>query len=333
MSRPGCERIARYAFEYARANGRHKVTCMTKANIMKLTDGLFRRVFEEVAAEYPEIEAEHLIVDIGAARLATRPTAFDVVLAPNLYGDILSDIAAEVAGSIGLAGSANVGEGLAMFEAVHGSAPDIAGQDVANPSGLLLAAVMMLVHLGQGDVAERVHNAWLRTLEDGFHPADIFRGRPGEECAGTAAFADAVIARLGQRPKRLKPVTYASAAPTAATMVRPTIPARKTRRGVDVFVHWTQKVEDLAGRLRAGEAHGLRLEMITNRGVRVWPEGFPETLLTDHWRCRFVGEGDVAAATVPALLAGLVDAGLDVIKTEGLYAFDGEIGYSLGQNQ
>src|SRR5690606_27708250 len=202
VSRPGCERVIRHAFEYARANGRRKVTCMVKDNIMKLTDGLFYRVFEEIGAGYPEIEKERMIVDIGAARLATRPERFDVIVMPNLYGDILSDIAAEVAGSVGLAGSANIGTSAAMFEAIHGSAPDIAGRDVANPSGLLQAAVMMLVHIGQPHAASRIRNAWLRTLEDGLHTADV-AGPATVRTLGTAAFAQAVIERLGQSPSRL----------------------------------------------------------------------------------------------------------------------------------
>ena len=166
ISRPGCEHIVRYAFEYARTQGRKKVTCFTKDNIMKQTDGLFHQVFDEIAAEYPEIENEHWIVDIGAAKLADTPEAFDVIVMPNLYGDILSDVAAQITGSVGLAGSANIGSECAMFEAIHGSAPRRAGQNVANPSGLLHGAILMLNHLGQYDVAERVHNAWLKTLED-----------------------------------------------------------------------------------------------------------------------------------------------------------------------
>src|SRR5678810_21934 len=162
ISRPGSEKIVRYAFEYARRNNRKKVTCFTKDNIMKLTDGLFHKVFDEIAAEYPDIENEHWIVDIGAAKLADTPEAFDVLVMPNLYGDVLSDVAAQIAGSVGLAGSANIGEHVSMFEAIHGSAPRRAGQNLANPSGLLLGAVMMLVHVGLTDHAERVHNAWLR---------------------------------------------------------------------------------------------------------------------------------------------------------------------------
>ena len=159
ISRPGSERLIRYAFEYARRYGRRKVTCFTKDNIMKMTDGLFHKVFDEVSKEYPDIKSEHWIVDIGAAKLADTPEDFDVLVLPNLYGDILSDVAAQIAGSVGLAGSANVGDGIAMFEAIHGSAPRRARHNVANPSGLLLAAVQMLVHIGQGQVAERVHNA------------------------------------------------------------------------------------------------------------------------------------------------------------------------------
>ncbi|MFN5772671.1 NADP-dependent isocitrate dehydrogenase, partial [Flavobacterium sp.] len=153
ISRPGCEKIVRYAFEYARAFGRKKVTCFTKDNIMKQTDGLFHKVFDEIAVEYPEIENEHWIIDIGAAKLADTPEAFDVIVTLNLYGDVLSDVAAQIAGSVGMAGSANIGESCAMFEAIHGSAPRIAGQNIANPSGLLQGAIMMLNHIGQSAVA------------------------------------------------------------------------------------------------------------------------------------------------------------------------------------
>jgi len=159
ITRAGCEKIIHYAFEYAKANGRKKVTCFSKDNILKMSDGLFHKIFDEVAKEYPEIENEHWIIDIGAAKLADTPTAFDVVVMPNLYGDILSDVAAQIAGSVGLAGSANIGTSGAMFEAIHGSAPRRAGQNLANPSGLLLAAVMMLAHLELPEHAALIHNA------------------------------------------------------------------------------------------------------------------------------------------------------------------------------
>src|SRR5437879_443166 len=166
ISRPGSEKIVRYAFEYALQYNRKKVTCFTKDNILKMSDGLFHKIFDEISAEYPTLENEHWIVDIGAAKMADTPEAFDVIVMPNLYGDVLSDVAAQIAGSVGLAGSSNIGSQCAMFEAIHGSAPRRAHQNLANPSGLLLGGVLMLIHIGQQDVAERVHNAWLRTLED-----------------------------------------------------------------------------------------------------------------------------------------------------------------------
>ena len=343
ITRPGCEKIVRYAFEYARANGRRKVTCMTKDNIMKMTDGLFHRVFDEIRAEYPEIDTDHMIIDIGAARLATRPEQFDVIVTPNLYGDILSDIAAELTGSVGLAGSANIGEHVAMFEAIHGSAPDIAGKGIANPSGLLLAAVMMLVHIRQADIATRIHNAWLSTLEDGVFTADLAgAGRIGRPF-GSMDFADAIIERLGRRPSRLQPVQYrnptvpaaGTASVPAASLRRPA--ARKTLVGVDVFVHdGGTGAQALAARLQAHPVPGLVLQMITNRGVKVWPGGFPETFCTDHWRCRFVATDDGASVPPRAivdLLGALTDGGIDVIKTENLCTFDGERGFALGQGQ
>ncbi|WP_261176586.1 NADP-dependent isocitrate dehydrogenase [Anaerobacillus sp. CMMVII] len=205
ITRPGTEKIVRYAFEYARKNNRKKVTCFTKDNIMKLTDGLFHKVFREIAVEYPDIETEHWIIDIGMAKIADTPQEFDVIVIPNLYGDIASDVAAQVTGSVGLAGSANIGDQVAMFEAIHGSAPDIAGKGIANPSGLIHGAIMMLVHIGQTDVAARIHNAWLKTIEDEVFTGDIAKGR---FAVGTKEFADAVIARLGQLPSTFNPVEY-----------------------------------------------------------------------------------------------------------------------------
>ena len=340
VSRPGCERIVRYAFDYARQNGRRKVTCVTKDNIMKLTDGLFHKVFDEIAPDYPEITAEHMIVDIGAARLAVAPERFDVIVAPNLYGDILSDIAAEVAGSVGLAPSANIGTDCAMFEAVHGSAPDIAGRDIANPSGLLLAGAMMLVHVGQPDIAARVQNAWRRTIEDGIHTADIHVEGKSTRRVGTQAFADAVIARLGSEPAHLAAVVAAPAAPASTTAKLPArrtphAPGAKVLVGVDVFVDHTGPVAELAEAMQAAVLGAYGLQMITNRGVKVWPNGVPETHCTDHWRCRYIAEPgkQFNRTMVIDLLRRLAALGVDFIKTEHLYRFDGEAGFSLGQGQ
>ena len=336
ISRPGTERLVRYGFEYARRYGRSKVTCFTKDNIMKLTDGLFHRVFDEVAAEYPDLESEHLIVDIGAAKLADTPEAFDVIVLPNLYGDILSDVAAQIAGSVGLAGSANVGAEIAMFEAIHGSAPDLAGQNRANPSGLLLGAVQMLVHIGQGEVATRVHNAWLRTIEDGIHTYDIYDPTVSTAKVGTSEFADAVIARLGQEPTTLQTVYYPIMSEPITVKVTPRPRARKELVGVDVFVESLDPVEVLAEALEAHAGPDLGLVMISNRGQKVYPNGAPETFCVDHWRCRFqaVHPGDPVTHTqVIKLLSELVSVGLPFIKTEGLFNFDDEPGFSLGQGQ
>ena len=336
ISRPGTERIIRYAFEYARANGRKKVSCFSKDNIMKLTDGLFHKVFDEVSEEYPELETDHWIIDIGAAKLANNPELFDVVVMANLYGDILSDVAAEITGSVGLGGSANIGEYCSMFEAIHGSAPMIAGQNIANPSGLLLAGVQMLVHIGQPKIAERIHNAWLRTIEDGIHTEDIFNSETSTRKVSTEEFADAVIERLGQKPEGLSAAEYdQDAIQLAIPPARRPAPQVKELVGIDVFVHWAgQEPDTLAGQIKRGDAPGtLSLQMITNRGTKVWPNGQPETFKTDHWRCRFMFEGNGDQAELPALLSRLVDADVDFIKTEHLYTFDGEPGYSLGQGQ
>lgn len=335
ITRPGSENIIRYAFEYARAYGRKKVTCMTKDNIMKITDGLFHKTFERVAVEYPGIRADHQIIDIGAARVAAQPTSLDVIVTPNLYGDILSDIAAQVAGSVGLAGSANIGWDAAMFEAVHGSAPDIAGKDIANPSGLLVAAVEMLVHLGMPEKAQLIKNAWLCTLEDGIHTGDIYRIGLSQRLVGTRAFTGAVIERLGRVPEELQPVTYSGSGIHFKSSQTP--PSEKSLVGIDVFLDWTADSRDpeaLGKALEAIDAPAFHLHMITNRGVKVYPGGLPGTFCTDHWRCRFISvKGRVDFNQILVLLQKINAAGLEVIKTEHLYDFDGEPGYSSGQGE
>lgn len=331
ITQPGSERVIRYAFEYARVNHRKKVTCFVKDNIMKLTDGLFHKVFDQVASEYPDLEHETLIVDIGAARLANTPEKFDVIVMPNLYGDILSDVTAEISGSVGLAPSANIGDGFAMFEAIHGSAPDIAGQNIANPSGLLLAAVMMLVHIGQSKVAERVHQAWLRTIEDGIHTRDIYREEISRQQVGTDEFADAVIARLGQHPQVLKPVSYREDIVMARRHIKPVENTLKQLVGVDIFLDWQSgSANDLGSQLSTISVGELKLEVITNRGIKVWPNGLPETFCTDHWRCRFrkTDGSHVTADEVILIQKNILNAGFDIIKTENLYTFDGVPGFS-----
>ena len=266
ITRQGTERIVRYAFEYAKANNRKKVTCFTKDNIMKITDGLFHKIFDEIAPEYPEIENEHWIVDIGAAKLADTPENFDVVVMPNLYGDILSDVAAQIAGSVGLAGSANIGPEHAMFEAIHGSAPRRAGQNLANPSGLFLGAVLMLNHIGQVEVAERAHNAWLKTIEDGVHTYDIFKEGISKEKVGTKEFAQAVVDRMGQKPETLPAVSYnkeKASINTNPPYNRPSVTRKLV--GVDVFCEHVGKTEEVATALEKCNSEKLKLRMISIR--------------------------------------------------------------------
>lgn len=335
ISRPGSEKIIRYAFEYAKLYGRKKVTCFVKDNIMKLTDGLFHQVFREISEEYPEAESDNWIIDIGAARLADTPEIFEVIVTTNLYGDVISDIAAQITGSVGLGGSANIGDGYAMFEAIHGSAPPIAGKNVANPSGLLRAAVMMLNHIGQQDVAENVMNAWSCTIEEGIHTMDIYKEGISRELVGTREFGEAVIERLGKKPSKLPVAVYKKGVDLQIPRYHRATIAKKQLKGVDVFADWKGDNADELAAILNGLDSKLELVLITNRGVKVWPSGFDQTFCTDHWRCRFNKKHneDVDAIEVVKLLEAAVEAGVDVIKTENLYDFDGQRGYSLGQGQ
>ena len=344
ISRPGCEKIVRYAFEYAKVYGRKKVTCMVKDNIMKLTDGLFYAVFKEIALEYPEIESTSQIIDIGSARLAASPENYDVIVTSNLYGDIISDIAAEIAGSVGMAGSANIGTNVAMFEAIHGSAPDIAGQQIANPSGLLNAAVMMLSHVGKAAIANMIKNAWLTTLEDGYHTADVYQEGITKEIVSTSEFADRVIENLGKEPLHL-PVSNLSA--DKGQIVIPEYIRKEKKQvlvGVDIFINWKGKnPNEIGNTLKSIDSFKMKLKMISNRGVKVYPEGMQETYCTDHWRCRFVDinskiEGGLVYNPVDferiiALQSILHFKNFKIIKTENLYEFNGIRGFSLGQGE
>lgn len=337
ISRQGSEKIIRYAFEYAKAYNRKKVTCFSKDNIMKLTDGLFHKLFNEIGEEYPEIEKEHRIIDIGSALLADTPEKFDVIVTLNLYGDIISDIAAQVAGSVGLCGSSNVGDQCAMFEAIHGSAPDIAGKGIANPSGLINGALMMLVHINQPDVAEKIHNAWLKTLEDGIHTGDIYKEGISAKKVGTREFAAAVIERLGQKPSILKAVEYPREAQKAFEIkVTPIVPQKKVLVGVDVFLDNSDLNPDqIAAKMKAAETEDMKLYLISNRGLKVWPDGLPESFCVSHFRCRFKAqdmEKGMSTDLVWKTVKAVSEMGLDVIKTENLYTFDGKLGYTEAQS-
>lgn len=335
VSRPGSEKIIRFAFEYAQKYERKKLSCFTKDNIMKQTDGLFHRIFNEIGEEYPELEKEHWIIDIGAARIADTPEIFDVLVTTNLYGDIISDITAQIAGSVGLCGSVNLGEKCAMFEAIHGSAPDIAGKGIANPSGLLQGAVMMLNHIGQNIVATDIQNAWLTTIEQGIHTGDIYTEGKSKQKVNTLEFTEAVIGNIGQKPTVLKPVEYPEGQIQLQKYQRPT-PAEKKLVGVDVFLDWKgDDPEQLAKLAKKLNTTSLSLEIITNRGVKVWPGGFSETFCSDHWRCRYLTDeqAEVRGTEIVEILSRAIDTELDVIKTENLYFFDDRKGFSMGQGQ
>jgi isocitrate dehydrogenase len=341
VTRPGCERVIHYAFEYARKHNRKKVTCMTKDNIMKMTDGIFHQVFNELAKEYPDIQTEHYIIDIGAARLATQPEIFDVIVTTNLYGDILSDIAAQIAGSVGLAGSANIGNHVAMFEAIHGSAPDIAGKKIANPSGLLNAAIQMLVHINQPEVAAYIENAWLRTLEEGIHTADIYSPERSKKKVNTDEFALAVIERLGQKPEHFKPVAYPAdvRAKIECYGERKALPTQKELVGVDLTLDNPKlSIEELAQQLSQLKTP-LKLVVISSRGLKVWPNSRIDAPYTQHCTCRFQsalevkGLKPVSHEELIQLMQEVNHLGLDVVKSENLYTFDGNLGFSLMQGQ
>jgi len=331
ISRQGSEKIIRYAFEYARQQARKKVTCFSKDNIMKFSDGLFHKIFDEIAAEYPDIQNEHWIVDIGAAKLADTPEVFDVIVMPNLYGDILSDVAAQISGSVGLAGSANIGSHGAMFEAIHGSAPRRAGQNVANPSGLMLAAVLMLAYLDQTNAAEEMHNAWLATIEQGIHTYDIFREGVSKKKVGTKEFAEAVVQNMGKKPHQLKPAVYRHV--PGKKHAEPKVSPLMTRElvGTDIYIYAHATAREFEEKLLKVDTGSLKLSLITNRGARTWPEGIAETSCVEQWRCRFQHSRKgqpVDPKEIIRLLELLHSHGYDVIKTENLYTFDGAPGYS-----
>jgi len=332
ISHKGCEKIVRFAFELARAEGRERVHCATKSNIMKLTEGLLQRVFFEIAPEYPEIAAEHIIVDNCAHQLVKRPEQFDVIVTTNLNGDILSDLASGLVGGLGFAPSANVGDGVAIFEAVHGSAPKHAGKDVINPTAMILSAVLMLRHLGEFRAATAIEEATLLTLADGVSTRDV----AGEAGVSTTAFTEAVVANLGRASERAprrayRPVKLPVVSPSPVAVV----PAERRVVGVDVFVESALSAAALGEELeRLAAGSPLRLKMISNRGTKLYPATGAMTDTVDHWRCRFLGRDGGAVDDAALLdLVGRVGAELRWMHVEKLQEFDGEDGYTRAQGE
>lgn len=321
ISRSGTEKIIRYAFEFALSNNRKKVTCFTKDNILKITDGYFHKTFEEIAKEFPSIEHDHFIVDIGAAKLADTPDKFDVVVMPNLYGDILSDVTAQLMGSVGLGSSSNIGSDHAMFEAIHGSWPDGKDKDLANPSGLILASIEMLNHFGLNDKATLIHNAWLCTIEKGIHTKDIYNEKQSTKKVGTKAFAQAVIDRLGEVPCQLKPATYKKTISKISSST--SIPSVRKLVGSDVFIYYQGDVINLKNKASISEV--LKLDFISNRGAVCWPFENLHSTKTSVWQLRFLFTNN--ETSLKDLLDFLKNLSLDIVKIENLYTFDGQKGY------
>ncbi len=334
ISRKGCEKIVRLAFEFARAEGRKKVHCATKSNIMKLTEGTLKRTFEAVAPEYPEIEAQHIIVDNCAHQLVRFPEWFDVIVMTNMNGDILSDLTSGLIGGLGFAPSANLGTDYAIFEAVHGSAPKYAGKNVINPTAVIFAGVMMLRRLGEFEAAAAIENAVVAVLEDGkFRTRDIV-GDAGS-CT-TTAYTDAIIASLGRKPtkafvREYRPIRMPEV-PAAPDFVK--VKQRQVA-GADVFVEWTGTVDALGRDMeQAAQGSPFKLHMISSRGTKVYPGGSAITDTVDQFRSRFTRAdgGDVSDAEILDLLAR-VGAKARWSHVEKLNVFDGVVGYTKAQGE
>jgi len=345
ISRKGSEKIIRYAFELARREGRRTVTCATKANIMKLTEGLFKRVFEELSAEYPGIVADHLIIDNVAHQMAKNPAQFDVVVTTNLNGDIISDLASGLVGGLGFAPSGNYGDDVAIFEAVHGSAPKYAGKDVINPTALILSSLMMLRHVGESDVADRIEDAVHVTLEEGKAVTqDLARQTGGdvEQAASTTGFTDAIIANLGRQPSTVPP-RGGSERPSGEATPRPhwlygaavSAAVPRTTVGVDLFLETWEPADAAGAVLERLAGNALKLEMISSRGTMVWPSTGLSPDDVGLLRARFVARED--GASVPDReIAGLVSrVGEQFAWThiEKLHVFAGTPGYTKAQGQ
>lgn len=331
ISKEGSEKIARYAFEYARQNNRKKVTCFIKDNIMKIADGMFHTAFKDVAKDYPEIQADSIIVDIGSARIASRPQDYDVIVTLNLYGDIISDIAAEVSGSVGLAGSSNIGDDFAMFEAVHGSAPDIAGKQIANPSGLLNGAIMMLEYIGQADIAVKIKNAWLKTIEDGIHTADIYKEGKSRKKVSTKEFAVAVIANLGEKPKTLKAEEAKESKKIKSIKYTPKSVDTQLI-GADVYL--TERGKNIDEIVKLVEcSDNLKLHSISRKGLKIWPNSDAEHIEGDYICARFVGYEDsgVKQSHINELLSKLDEKGAKILSTQNLFNYDKVAGFTMAQ--
>jgi len=339
ITRPGSMQVIRYAFEMAKKKGARRITCGHKANIMKLTDGLFLEVFYEVAKEYPELKADDVIVDDLCMKLVTRPDTFDVVVLTNLQGDIVSDLCAGLVGGLGFAPSANIGDHISIFEAVHGTAPDITGKNIANPTALLLSGIGMLQHLGLMESAATIENALLYTLESGVHTGDF--GDKSKPSVSTTDFANAIINNFGKKPEH-NPKPEVSDTENTCTVMHldknPMLESYEATQekvvGVDMFVESANQPKDVAENCLKHTANMFNLVTISNRGTQVWPKGSVFTNLVNQYRCRFESiEGKALTQKDIIDLYERLTKDFKVCSLELLNEWNGIKGYSLAQGQ
>lgn len=335
ITRPGSLQVHKYTFDMARKKGAKKVTCGHKANIMKITDGLFLSCFYEVAKDYPEIQANDIIVDDLAMKLVSRPNEFDVVVLPNLQGDILSDLCAGLVGGLGFAPSANIGENVSIFEAVHGSAPDIAGKNIANPTALLLSSCMMLRHLEMSDKAIAIENALYETLEQGFHTADF--GNGAEQLLNTTAFAAQIIRNIKHEASNIHVIqsnTTAHHERKANKIMASTEDGHGIINGTDFFVESTQQPHEVAAIFDKILPANLKFVMISNRGTQVYPNGSLLTECVNQFRVRVEKTTDANLSSEEILQFAIkVSKDIKICSIEWLMIYNGQKSYSLAQGQ
>lgn len=341
ITRPGSLQVIRYAFDMAKKKGCRRITCGHKANIMKITDGLFLECFYEVGKEYPELKADDVIVDDLCMKLVTRPDLFDVVVLTNLQGDIVSDLCAGLVGGLGFAPSANIGDHISIFEAVHGTAPDIAGKNIANPTALLLSGLGMLRHLGLMQSASMIENALLYTLESGVHTGDF--GDKSTPAKNTTDFAQAIIANFGKQPAHIhNPATPLEDHLTTCSvyhldhnpMLESVEDAQEKIMGVDIFIESNLQPEELAEKCKLHGGIKYRLLNISNRGTQVWPTGSVFTNLVNQYNIRFESTDDTSLNQndIIGLYASLCGE-FKVCSLELLNSWGSKRGYSLAQGQ
>jgi len=339
ITRPGSEQVIRYAFEMARQKKARRITCVHKANIMKITDGMFLSTFRQIAADYPEITADDIIVDDLCMKMVTRPETFDVLVLTNLQGDIVSDLCAGLVGGLGFAPSANIGDNICIFEAVHGTAPDIAGKNIANPTALLLSGIAMLHHLGLTATAAKIENALLYTLEQGVHTGDF--GDKSIPALNTTDFARQIIANFGQQPAlgaraadEDKPVKIEVPELKENLLIHSSAPAAKTLAGVDFFIDSTLQPAAIAEIAKKYSTEALPLINVSNRGTQVWPGGSKFTVLVDSYTLRFEApEGTAITQQNIIDLYTQLAAQFQITSVETLLELNGQKVYSLAQGQ